>query len=73
MATGGMGDVLSGVIGSLLCQGLCPQEAARTAVYLHGRAGDMLKKTIGTGYTATELADTLPRSIKDLINSGTRK
>ena len=73
MATGGMGDVLSGIIGSLLCQGLCPPEAARTAVYLHGMAGDILLKTNGTGYTATELADTLPRSIKDLINSGTRK
>lgn len=68
MATGGMGDVLSGIIGALLCQGLCPQEAARTAVYLHGRAGDMLEKTIGTGYTATELADTLPQIIKNLSN-----
>ncbi|MDO8947230.1 MAG: NAD(P)H-hydrate dehydratase [Desulfocapsaceae bacterium] len=68
MATGGMGDVLSGIIGALICQGLCPHEAARTAVYLHGRAGDMLEKTIGTGYTATELADTLPQIIKDLSN-----
>ena len=66
MATGGMGDVLSGIIGALICQGLCPPEAARTAVYLHGRAADMLEKTIGTGYTATEVADTLPRIIKDL-------
>lgn len=69
MATGGMGDVLSGIIGALICQGLCPPEAARTAVYLHGRAGDMLEKTIGTGYTATEVADTLPRIIKQLSNS----
>ncbi|MEK6201256.1 MAG: NAD(P)H-hydrate dehydratase [Desulfobulbaceae bacterium] len=68
MATGGMGDVLSGIIGAMICQGLCPQEAARTAVYLHGRAGDTLEKTIGTGYTATELADTLPQIIKNLSN-----
>ncbi|MDD3813454.1 MAG: NAD(P)H-hydrate dehydratase [Desulfocapsaceae bacterium] len=68
MATGGMGDVLSGIIGSLICQGLCPHEAACTAVYLHGRAGDMQEKTNGTGYTATEVADTLPRIIKDLRN-----
>ncbi len=66
MATGGMGDVLSGIIGALICQGLCPHEAARAAVYLHGRAGDILEKTIGTGYTATELADTLPQTIKYL-------
>jgi NAD(P)H-hydrate epimerase len=68
MATGGMGDVLSGIIGALLCQGLCPPEAARTAVYVHGQAGDMLEKKIGTGYTATELADTLPKIIKNLSN-----
>ncbi len=68
MATGGMGDVLSGIIGALICQGLYPHEAARTAVYLHGRAADMLEKTIGTGYTATEVADTLPQIIKDLSN-----
>ncbi|MFH2122290.1 MAG: NAD(P)H-hydrate dehydratase [Pseudomonadota bacterium] len=69
MATGGMGDVLSGIIGALICQGLCPHEAAPSAVYLHGRAGDMLEKTIGTGYTATELADTIPQVIKQLSHS----
>lgn len=70
MATGGMGDVLSGIIGALICQGLDSQEAARTAVYLHGRAGDILLNTIGTGYTATELADTLPQSINQLNQQG---
>jgi NAD(P)H-hydrate epimerase len=66
MATGGMGDVLSGIIGALICQGLCPQEAARAAVYLHGRAGDMLLETTGIGYSATKLAATLPRSIQQV-------
>ncbi len=70
MATGGMGDVLSGIIGALICQGLCPQEAAGTAVYLHGMAGDLLDDIMGTGYSATELADTLPRSIKQLNKQG---
>ncbi|MCX5870410.1 MAG: NAD(P)H-hydrate dehydratase [Deltaproteobacteria bacterium] len=70
MATGGTGDVLSGIIGSLICQGLSPQEAARAAVYLHGMAGDLLQDIIGTGYSATELADTLPRSIKQLNKQG---
>jgi len=64
MATAGMGDVLSGVVGALICQGLCPQEAARAAVYLHGRAGDLLLNTIGIGYIATEVADSLPQAIK---------
>ena len=70
MATGGMGDVLSGIIGSLICQGLNPQEAARTAAYLHGMAGDLLQDIIGTGYSATELADALPWSIKQLNKQG---
>lgn len=70
MATGGMGDVLSGIIGALICQGLCPQEAACTAVYLHGMAGDELYDIMGAGYSATELADTLPRSIKQLNKQG---
>lgn len=40
MATGGSGDVLSGMLVSLLAQGLAPEEAAKAAVYLHGEAGD---------------------------------
>jgi len=40
MASGGMGDVLTGVIAALLAQGLNPFVAARAGVYLHGRAGD---------------------------------
>ena len=40
MATGGMGDVLGGLLAGLLAQGMAPFDAARSAVYLHGRAGD---------------------------------
>ncbi|GBF76562.1 putative bifunctional ADP-dependent NAD(P)H-hydrate dehydratase/NAD(P)H-hydrate epimerase, partial [Paenibacillus sp. 598K] len=40
MATGGTGDVLAGVIGGLLAQGLPPLTAAVLGVYLHGAAGD---------------------------------
>lgn len=40
MATGGSGDVLSGILVSLLAQGLSPELAAKSAVYLHGEAGD---------------------------------
>jgi hydroxyethylthiazole kinase-like uncharacterized protein yjeF len=42
MATGGMGDVLTGVITSLLAQKYTPQEACIIAVYIHGKAGDEL-------------------------------
>ena len=40
MATGGSGDVLAGIIGSLAAQGLTPVEAAACGVWLHGAAGD---------------------------------
>jgi hydroxyethylthiazole kinase-like uncharacterized protein yjeF len=60
MATGGMGDVLSGVIGALICQDMPPLQAAAAAVFLHGAAGDALYEKTGVGYTASELADVLP-------------
>jgi NAD(P)H-hydrate epimerase len=41
MATGGTGDVLTGIVSALLAQGLPPLEAARTGAYLHGLAGDL--------------------------------
>lgn len=41
MATGGSGDVLAGIVGSLVAQGLAPYEAAVCGVYLHGAAGDL--------------------------------
>ncbi|MBB5346437.1 NAD(P)H-hydrate dehydratase [Desulfoprunum benzoelyticum] len=63
MATGGMGDVLSGIIGALICQGIEPLQAAAMAVYLHGAAGDELLQQQGVGYSASELADTLPSTI----------
>ena len=63
MASGGMGDVLSGLIGGLLCQGLSPVAAATTAVFIHGQAGDLLAAEQGIGYTATDLARALPRTL----------
>jgi NAD(P)H-hydrate epimerase len=41
LATGGTGDVLSGLLGGLLAQGCSPADAAALAVYLHGAAGDL--------------------------------
>lgn len=47
MATGGSGDVLSGVIAGMLSAGMKPFEAASMAVYLHGHAGDTAARVLG--------------------------
>lgn len=57
MATGGMGDVLAGVIAALLAAGGSAWEAARLGVYLHGLAGDLVART---GLLAHEVAEALP-------------
>ncbi|MHB8876114.1 MAG: NAD(P)H-hydrate dehydratase [Myxococcaceae bacterium] len=56
MATGGTGDVLSGVCGALLAQGLSPEDAAVTGVYAHGLAGDLAAGRSGMmGLVASDL------------------
>jgi hydroxyethylthiazole kinase-like uncharacterized protein yjeF len=70
MATGGMGDVLAGIIAALLARGADPLDAACAGVYLHGLAGDILAEELGdTGLMATELADRIPRAIRRVRNS----
>lgn len=65
MATGGTGDVLAGVIGSLAAQGMKPYEAAADGVFLHGLAGDIAAEEKGIfGMLAGDLAEALPYAIK---------
>jgi NAD(P)H-hydrate epimerase len=67
MATGGMGDVLTGVIGGLVAQGMGVAEAAVLGVYLHGAAADRLAGKKGVaGLCAGEVADALPAVMHDL-------
>jgi len=67
MATGGMGDVLGGIIAAFLARGIDPFDAACAGVYLHGFAGDMLKEEMGDiGLAAMDLAERLPLAIKRL-------
>jgi len=68
MATGGMGDVLSGLIGSLICQGMSGYDAANFGAFLHGFSGDRLDKKIGTGFNASELADDLASALKNIMD-----
>lgn len=67
MASGGMGDVLGGIIAALLARGLDPYDAACAGVYVHGLAGDVLKDEFGdTGLTASDLAERIPLAIQRL-------
>jgi NAD(P)H-hydrate epimerase len=67
MATAGTGDVLSGMIGTLLGQGYPPSLAARIAVYTHGLAGDLAATTLGErSLMAGDLVETLPRAFQQL-------
>ena len=67
LATAGTGDVLAGVIASLLAQGLEAFEAATAGAYLHGLAGQMLAEEIGpAGAVAGDLLDRLPLCLRRL-------
>lgn len=62
MAVGGSGDVLAGMLVSLLGQGLRPMDAACAAVYLHGAAGDLCARELGQyGMLPTDMLCALPR------------
>ncbi|MBI4598073.1 MAG: NAD(P)H-hydrate dehydratase [Candidatus Omnitrophica bacterium] len=65
MASGGIGDVLTGMIAGLLAQKLEPFDAARLGVYLHGLAGDLAAKDRGEiGLLASDLVDRIPQAIR---------
>jgi len=68
MATGGMGDVLSGVIATLLAQELPAYYAASCGMYWHGAAADLCAEEIGTiGYSALDVAHALPRARTKIV------
>jgi NAD(P)H-hydrate epimerase len=67
LASGGTGDVLAGVIAGLVAQGLAPFDAASLGVYLHGLAGEQVRRELGSaGMLAGDLLPALPRVIKEL-------
>jgi len=66
MATAGMGDILAGVIGALLCQGLDPGDAAIAGVWLHSRAADLAAADGGErGLLASDLWSYLRRLVNN--------
>ena len=65
MAVGGCGDVLAGMITSLLGQGVLPLQAAACGAWLHGAAGDICAETIGQyGMLPSDMLEVLPRLLK---------
>ncbi|MCL4117456.1 UNVERIFIED_CONTAM: hypothetical protein GTU68_034414 [Idotea baltica] len=64
MATGGSGDVLTGMITGLLAQGYTPKEACILGVYLHGMSGDLAKEDLGDmSLMAQDLITYLPLAL----------
>jgi NAD(P)H-hydrate epimerase len=69
MATAGAGDVLAGVIVSLLGQGLPPYEAAVAGTYIHGLAGDLATAGMGAaGVMASDIANNISKAIEQVIS-----
>jgi NAD(P)H-hydrate epimerase len=69
MATGGTGDALTGMIGSLLAQGYTAAQAACLGVYLHGLAGDLAAKEKGEmGMIAGDLVEKIPAAINETMH-----
>lgn len=65
MAVGGSGDVLSGIIVSLIGQGIPPLDATACAAWIHGAAGDICQKEIGQyGLLPSDMVQVLPRLLK---------
>ena len=72
MASGGCGDVLTGMIAGLLGQGLSLFDAARLGVYLHGLSGDLVAEERGqVGLIASDLLDRIPLAIRQYQASPT--
>jgi NAD(P)H-hydrate epimerase len=67
MASGGTGDVLTGMVAGLIAQGLLPFEAAAAGAYLHGLAGDLAAQRVGeASLVAGDLLESQPQAIREV-------
>jgi len=71
MASGGTGDVLTGLVAGLIAQGLLPFEAACAGAYLHGLAGDLAASSTGeASLVAGDLIRFLPQAMRQVLGDG---
>jgi ADP-dependent NAD(P)H-hydrate dehydratase / NAD(P)H-hydrate epimerase len=74
MATGGTGDVLAGTIAGFVAQGVEPFDAACLGLYVSSWAGELVRRELGSaGMLAGDVAEALPRAMKDLRGEGARE
>ncbi|HZH82833.1 MAG TPA: NAD(P)H-hydrate dehydratase [Phototrophicaceae bacterium] len=70
MASGGMGDALSGILTALLAQGLAPEDAMKLGVYLHGFVGDRVAASKGgIGLIASDIIEGLPAGLQAIASA----
>jgi hydroxyethylthiazole kinase-like uncharacterized protein yjeF len=69
LATGGTGDVLTGMIAGLLARGLEPMDAASAAAYVHGVAGRLAGDALGNAVTAGDVLDRVPAAFLEVSRS----
>ena len=68
MASGGMGDVLTGMIAGFSVQGFPPLDAAGLGIYLHGLAGDLAAARVGeAGMIAGDLLASVPEALAEVL------
>ncbi len=67
LATGGTGDVLTGMIAALIARGLSTSDAAAAGAYLHGVAGSLAGRELGDGTTAGDVLDRVPDAVSEVL------
>ncbi|MEM2906470.1 MAG: NAD(P)H-hydrate dehydratase [Candidatus Odinarchaeota archaeon] len=68
MTVGGIGDVLTGVLGCLLSQGVKPFQAACAAIFITGLSGNLIAGKKGYHFTASEMIEYIPSAIEEVLS-----
>lgn len=69
LATGGTGDVLTGVICAFLARGLPPHDAASAAAFVHGNAGALAAEVGGEAITAADVLARIPQAVSEVVGA----